>query len=145
MELSENLSRSAEGGTPDEVRKNEPEPDYGVAFTVTVNRNKFMFLYEKTIKRQYEQVQQYINLYLQPVGPFECNPELTLNNDIHFHGRICVKNKVAYHKFVGRMKQYVGFSLFKAIDNVKKWEDYIRKDNKTMSQILGVALPYICT
>lgn len=105
--------------------------DYPIAFTQTVN-----FTLNKSYKGQYDEA---LEVLVREIGD-SCDmliwPELTLNGRIHFHGVIKVIDKARYFRSIARLKYKLGHNLFKLIDNVEKWKDYVQKDVGTMERIL---------
>lgn len=110
-------------------------PSYGVAFTQTCPITNL------GPRGQYNRTVRLLVSVLKSMGPFEIYPEFTVNGNIHYHGRIDVRDKVNYNKGVHYLRRTLGFNLFKCIDNEDKWQRYISKDVSAMQILLAVPLP----
>lgn len=58
---------------------------------------------------------------------FYIYPELTLHNQIHYHGVLYVSDEYGYHKFLYPKLIRSGFCVIKPVGNFKKWEKYCQK------------------
>ena len=68
--------------------------------------------------------------------------ELNLSGNAHFHGSFNIVDPLEWYKTVLPLLKNQGFIKIKEIDS-DGWDDYIRKDNHYMTQILGITLPLL--
>lgn len=59
---------------------------------------------------------------------FMITPELNKNGNIHYHGIIAIRDKIAWYKRLLPELKRKGFVLIKSIDDYDKWFAYIKKD-----------------
>lgn len=104
--------------------------DYPIAFTQTCYRTN------NGILKQYNDFSAVLENVLDSSCDYVYWPELTLNNQIHFHGFLKIKDKALYHKAIRKLKTQLGYNLFKLIDDQRKWLKYCMKDLIVMSKLL---------
>lgn len=105
---------------------------YPVAFTQTIrdqyhlSKNPSPLTQHKDVWPRMEKLLEFgkVDYYIWP--------DLTLNGQIHYHGFIKVNDYTAYQKMLFLLKKTFGYNLFKAIDDVPKWQSYCENKNNLL-------------
>lgn len=108
------------------------------AFTWVPDPKKF-----KGIKPifQFNDLVPYLNL-MRKSCDYIIYPELTIAGNMHFHGKISIRDKKKYYTQTLPSLKYNGFICLKKEPN-EVWDNYIKKDASDMQEILGIPLPLV--
>ena len=119
---------------PAVFRKGNP-----IAYTQTQKLDRVQ---GKAISNQYKVFLEDMHNYLQKFcDSYELWFEIHDNGYLHAHGVIYEVDKVKRYKLMHKIKENIGYSKFKPIEDLCEWRNYCSKDSETMETVLGIKLP----
>lgn len=110
-----------------------------IAFTWSPDPSKFYYI---DVKMQFSDTVTFIR-NLDLCSTYEIYPELNANGNIHYHGTVCLTDKIKWYKSVLPKFRYYGMVKIKDKNLNEGWNQYIQKDSIMMTKLLNVSLPLV--
>lgn len=110
------------------------EPMYAITLT-------FEYLHSKTLIGQLKDTLPIVTEILHKSTIFQLWPEWRMTNgSIHYHGTICIVDKLKWLKATLPSLKRQGFIMIKKIDNMEKWITYCKKEQEVAEGVLKIPL-----
>lgn len=115
-------------------------PDVSIvyyAITVTFKR-----LFSKSALGMFKETAPVLTRILHQSTSYELYPEWRhTTGDIHYHGKVVIKDYIKWFKSTLPYLKRLGFCLIKKIDNMEKWDNYLKKEQYIAKAISPLPLP----
>lgn len=90
-----------------------------------------------TPRQQFKDTYKDVLKTLEASCDYEIYPEWRdTNNSLHWHGVICIKDKIKWHKSTLPKLNNIGFNNIKPIDELMGWLEYCQKESAIAKEIL---------
>lgn len=129
---------SAQGSGEDTKVLAQPDVDIvNYAITITFKR-----LLSKSAFGMFKETAPVVTRILHPSTKYELYPEWRhTTGEIHYHGKIVITDYIKWFKSTLPMLKRLGYCCIKKVDNMEKWDKYLKKEMYIANAISPLPLP----